>query len=326
MNLATIEFRHLRYFVAVVEQRSFRAAALRLHVSQPPLTRQIHQLEEALGVSLLTRKPRGVEPTDAGQVFYEEARNLLALTAQAASRAQLAGLGQLGRLDVGIFGSAVFGAIPRIIQAFRDRYPQVEVVLHNLDRTGQIRALRERRLTVGFNRFFEDEPDLSWEVIQTERLHVALHHAHALAGSTHLSLAQIGDQPLILYPRTSRPSFIDQVMRLFHKQGVSPRVIQEVDDVVTAVALVASGLGLSLVTDSACNLRLPGVVYLPLQIQDRASFDLCMIHRSGDESALLQAFLATVRSMRAALSANTRAAPAKTRRAQPRRPAPKQRR
>lgn len=307
MNLAAIEFRHLRYFVAVVEQRSFRGAALRLHVSQPPLTRQIHQLEEALGVQLLIRKPRGVEPTDAGRVFFDEARNILGLIDQAASRAQLAGNGQLGRLDVGIFGSAVFGAIPLIIQAFRERYPQVEVVLHNLDRAGQIRALRERRLTVGFNRFFENEPDLSWEVIQTERLHVALHYAHPLADSAHLSLAQIGDQPLILYPRTSRPSFIDQMLRLFHKQGLSPRVIQEVDDVVTAVALVASGLGLSLVTDSACNLSLPGVVYVPLQIKDRASFDLCMIRRSDDDSALLQAFLTTVRSMRGALSA----APAK---------------
>lgn len=304
MSPSAIEFRHLRYFVAVVEQRSFRGAALRLHVSQPPLTRQIQQLEEALGVKLLLRKPRGVEPTDAGLVFFEEARNILMLTEQAASRAQLAGHGQMGRLDVGIFGSAVFDAIPRIIQAFRSRFPKVEVVLHNLDRSGQIKALRERRLTVGFNRFFDDEPDLSWEVIQTERLNVALHHAHPLAKSAQLGLAQIGDQPLILYPRSPRPSFIEHMLKLFHKKGVMPQLIHEVDDVVTAVALVASGFGVSLVTDSACNLRLPGIVYLPLRPEDRASFDLCMIHRRDDESALLQSFLATARSMRSSLSAS----------------------
>lgn len=302
MNLATIEFRHLRYFVAVVEQRSFRGAALRLHVSQPPLTRQIQQLEEALGVTLLLRKPRGIEPTDAGQVFFDEARNILLLTEQAASRARLAGDGQLGRLDVGIFGSAVFEAIPRIIQEFRGRHPRVEVVLHNLDRAGQIKALRERRLTVGFNRFFEEEPDLSWEVIQTERLNVALHHAHPLAHSETLSLAQVGGQELILYPRSPRPSFIEQMLKIFHKKGISPRIIHEVDDVVTAVALVSSGFGVSLVTDSACNLRLPGLVYVPLRVEDRATFDLCMIHRLEDESPLLHAFLATARGLRTSLS------------------------
>lgn len=304
MSLSAIEFRHLRYFVAVVEQRSFRGAALRLHVSQPPLTRQIQQLEEVLGVSLLVRKPRGVEPTDAGQVFYEEARNILMLTEQAASRAQLAGHGQLGRLDVGIFGSAVFGAIPRVIQEFRSRFPKVEIVLHNLDRAAQLKALRERRLTVGFNRFFDEEPDLSWEVIQTERMNVALHHAHPLAKHATLGLAQIGDQPLILYPRTPRPSFIEHMLKLFHKKGVMPQLIHEVDDVVTAVALASSGFGISLVTDSACNLHLPGIVYVPLRPEDRATFDLCMIHRRDDESALLQSFLGTVRSIRSSLSAD----------------------
>lgn len=308
MSIAAIEFRHLRYYVAVVEQRSFRGAALRLHVSQPPLTRQVQQLEEALGVPLLIRKPRGIEPTDAGQMFYEEARNILMLTEQAAHRAQLAGHGQLGRLDVGIFGSAVFDAIPRIIQEFRNRHPNVEVALHSLDRAGQIRALRERRLTVGFNRFFEDEPDLSWEVIQTERMNVALHRDHPLARHASLGLAQIGDQPLILYPRAPRPSFIEQMLRLFHKKGVSPRIIHEVDDVVTAIALVSSGFGISMVTDSACNLRLPGLVYVPLRAEDRATFDLCMIHRRDDDSALLDAFLATARALRSTLSAGAKTA------------------
>nr|ALV86425.1 LysR family transcriptional regulator [uncultured bacterium 16] len=302
MSLAAIEFRHLRYFVAVVEQRSFRGAALRLHVSQPPLTRQVQQLEEALGVTLLLRKPRGIEPTDAGQVFYEEARNILSLTEQAASRAQLAGQGQLGRLDVGIFGSAVFDAIPRIIQSFREHHPKVEVVLHNLDRAGQIRALRERRITVGFNRFFEGEPDLVWETVQTERLNVAMHHANPLARESSVALSQLDGQPLILYPRAPRPSFIELAMRMLHKRGVTPRSIQEVDEVVTAVALVASGFGLSLVPDSACNLKLPGIVYVPLRGEDDATFDLSMIHRRDDESAILLAFLNTARSMRSALS------------------------
>lgn len=302
MSLAAIEFRHLRYFVAVVEQRSFRGAALRLHVSQPPLTRQVQQLEDALGVQLLLRKPRGVEPTDAGRVFFDDARNILTLIDQAGNRAQLAGQGRLGRLDVGVFGSAVFGAIPRIIRVFRDRFPKVEVVLHNLDRAGQIRALRERRLTVGFNRFFEEEPDLRWEVVQSERLHVALHQDHVLARRKNLTLAQIGNEPVVVYPRSPRPSFIEQTLRLFHKDGISPQIVQEVDDVMTAVALVAGGFGITLVTDSACNLRLPGIVYLPLRLEDHATFDLCMIRRNDDDSPLLKEFLNVARSLRSVLS------------------------
>ncbi|MGH8516313.1 MAG: LysR family transcriptional regulator [Panacagrimonas sp.] len=301
MSLVGIEIRHLRYFVAVVEQRTFRAAALRLHVSQPPLTRQIQQLEDALGVKLLERSARGAEPTAAGKVFYQEARNLLSLAEQAVERTRLAGDGRLGRLDIGVFGSAVLGAIPRIVQKFRQTHPQVELVLHSLDRLGQIKALRERRIVVGFNRFFADEPDLRWEVIQTERMVVVVPEHHPLAGHPVLSLAEIGREPLILYPRTPRPGFIDLMMRMFHLRRITPHVSQEVDDMVTAVGLVASGFGLSLVTDSGTNLRVPGTVQIPLREADAATVDLCMIHRAEDDSPLLTEFLEVARVMRVPL-------------------------
>ena len=298
MSLAGIELRHLRYFVAVVEQRTFRAAALRLHVSQPPLTRQIQQLEEALGVKLLERSARGADPTAAGKVFYAEARNLLALAEQAAERTRMAGDGRLGRIDIGVFGSAVLGAIPKIVQRFRQTHPHVELVLHSLDRLGQVKALRERRIAVGFNRYFAEEPDLSWEVIQTEHMFVVLPVQHPLADREVLSLAEIGKEPLILYPRTPRPGFIDQMMRMFHLRRITPHVGQEVDDMVTAVGLVASGFGLSLVTDSGCNLRVPGTVQIPLRKDDQATVDLCMIHRRDDDSPLLLEFLEVARELR----------------------------
>lgn len=298
MSLVGIEIRHLRYFVAVVEQRTFRAAALRLHVSQPPLTRQIQQLEDALGVKLLERSARGAEPTAAGRVFYQEARNLLTLAEQAAERTRLAGDGRLGRLDIGVFGSAVLGAIPQVVQRFRQTHPQVEVVLHSLDRIGQIKALRERRINVGFNRFFTEEPDLIWEVIQSEQMVVVVPSGHALASRPVLSLAEIGREPLILYPRAPRPGFIDTMMRLFHQRKITPHVSQEVDDMVTAVGLVASGSGLSLVTDSGRNLRVPGTVQIPLQKADSATVDLSVIWRRDDDSPLVAAFLQEARALR----------------------------
>jgi len=296
MKLGAIEFRHLRYFTAVVESKSFRAAAQRLHVSQPPLTRQVQQLEELLGVALLERQPRGVELTAAGAVFYEEARNLLTLVEQAVDRTQMAAHGHLGRLDVGVFGSAVFDAIPRVIQAFRLAHPKVDIVLHNLDRAGQIRALRERRLTVGFNRFFVEEADLVWDVVLAEQLNVAVHHGHPLATRKRLGLADLEGEPLILYPRAPRPGFIEQALGLFHRRGLTPNIVQEVDDVVTAIALVSSGFGLTLASDSALNLRLPGVVYVPLEANE-AQIDLCMIRRADDDSALLRAFIDVVHTV-----------------------------
>lgn len=298
MSLGYMELRRLSYFVAVVEQRSFRAASLKLHLSQPPLTRQIQLLEQALGVQLLQRGPSGAEPTAAGRLFYDEARNLLALAEQAAERVRLAGQGRIGRLDVGVFGSAVLGAIPIIVREFRERFPRVEVGLHSLDREAQIRALRERRLTVGFNRFFAEEPDLLWEVIQTEHMNVVMPAGHALAGRATIALRDLAREPLILYPRTPRPGFIDYLMGLFHARAIAPAQVQEVDDVLTATALVASGLGLSLVTDSGRNLSVPGIVHRPLRAADRATVDLCVIHRRDDEAPLLQAFMDVARGLR----------------------------
>lgn len=302
MSIGFMELRRLSYFVAVVEQRSFRAASLKLHLSQPPLTRQIQLLEESLGVQLLRRGPGGAEPTVAGQLFYEEARNLLMLAEQATERVRLAGQGQIGRLDVGVFGSAILGAIPQIVREFRERFPKVEVVLHSLDRAAQLKALRERRITVGFNRFFDEEPDLSWEVIQTEQMHVVLPSTHALAGRETLALADIARESLILYPRTPRPGFIDHLMRLFHARGLTPSTVQEVDDVLTATALVASGLGLSLVTDSGRNLSIPGIAHRPLRPEDRATVELSIIRRRDDESPLLAGFVEVARALRSRLA------------------------
>jgi len=295
MSLELLEIRQLRYFVAVAEYGSFRAAAERLHITQPPLTRQIQQMEESLRTLLFTRLATGVELTAAGKALYEDAISILSLSEQAVVRSRLAGQGELGRLDVGVFGSAALDVVPRIIQQFREQHPKVEVSLHNLTRTGQLKALGERRLTVGFNRFFTDEPGMLWEPILSEKLHVATYRAHPFAQLEAVEFGALKNQPLILYPRT-RPGFIDQITRIFRDRELHPLIVQEVDDVVMAVALVAAGVGLSLVVDSACNLRLPNVRYIPFEDQDQTSFDLCMIRRSDDASPVLAAFLKVVRA------------------------------
>jgi DNA-binding transcriptional LysR family regulator len=313
MSMGFMELRRLSYFVAVVEQRSFRAAALHLHLSQPPLTRQIQLLEESLGVQLLARGPAGAEPTAAGRLFYEEARNLLALAQQASERVKLAAQGQIGRLDVGVFGSAILGAIPHIVREFRERHPQVEVVLHSLDRAEQLKAIRERRITVGFNRFFGQEPDIACEVVHTEDMNVLLPQQHALASTKAIALADLARESLILYPRNPRPGFIDYLMRLFQARGLTPRAVQEVDDVLTATALVAAGLGLSLVTDSGRNLSVPGITHRPLRPPDRAVVELSLAYRKSDDSPLTKGFLEVARALRRKLNPAARAKPRRRR-------------
>lgn len=291
-----VDLRHLRYFVAIVRNGSFRGAAEELNISQPPLTRQIQQLEEVVGITLLVRRSNGAQPTEAGRAFFTEAKNILALVDRACDNARLIGTGQLGQLDVGVFGSAVLDIVPRIVLHFRNRFPNVDVVLHNMDRETQIKALQERRIQIGFNRFFQDYPDLVWEPVVHERMLVAAPSDHPLTGKTQVSLRDLAGEPLIFYPRTNHPGgFSNYLLRIFNKLNIDPHIVQNVDDVVTAVAFVSSGLGLTLCVESVQNLKLPGVTYLPLVEGDATAFDLSLIYRAAEDSQLLDAFLESVK-------------------------------
>ena len=290
-----MELRHLRYFVCVAEEQNIGRAALRLHISQPPLTRQIQQLEEQLGAQLFRRTSRGVALTDAGRVLYDDARNILALADRAAERTGKAARGLLGRVDVAIFGSGIFGAIPQLLRRFRSAYPEVNIVLHNMAKDEQIDALRHRRITLAFNRLMRPVEDLVSETLLTESLFVAVPSEHPLAARTAIALSELREQPLVLFPTGSRPSFIDRVQAMCRDAGFVPVVAQEVGDVVHAVAFVATGSGACLVPRSATHMRIPGVTYRPLHGASQTSVDLCCIYRSDDDSVILRALLDSLR-------------------------------
>ncbi|NMG73439.1 LysR substrate-binding domain-containing protein [Aromatoleum diolicum] len=294
-----MDLRHLRYFIAVAEEENIGRAAARLHISQPPLTRQIQQLEDELGVRLFTRTPKGMELTQAGELFLAEARNIRAVVEQATERAQRAGQGKLGRLDVAIFGSAILDAIPKLLLTFRKAYPDVKIVLHTMTKAEQIEALRQRRITVGFNRMLAPQPDLATELVATEPLLLAINENHPLARETNIPFRMLAEHPMVLFPTGARPSFIDKVMGLCQEAGFVPKVSQEVGDAVTGVALVASGFGICLVPESVTTLTLPGVVFRPLQdAPAQAWVDLSCIYRADDQSPILAAFLETARLFR----------------------------
>lgn len=160
-----MEFRQLKYFIAVAEELNIGRAATRLHISQPPLTRQMQQLEEELGAQLFVRTPRGVELTQAGELLLRDALTIRSLVQLAAERANQAGRGKLGKMDIGIFGTGILDLIPKILHAFRANHPDVQIVLHTMTKKEQIEALRQRRIAVGFNRMLAPLPDIASELV-----------------------------------------------------------------------------------------------------------------------------------------------------------------
>jgi len=293
-----MDVRQMRYFLAVAEELNFGRAAERLHMAQPPLTRQIRALEEQIGVRLFERGNRGTELTEAGKRLLQDVPNILALTQLAEEQARLAGAGLLGRLDVGIFSAGILNVVPRLLARFHTARPEVRISLHNMTKSEQITALRERRITVAFNRLVPEEEDLVVESVLREPYLVALFEGHALCSRTAISIADLDNEPMILYPNIPLHGLAQEVAEAFRLAGARLRVEQEVEDVVTCIALVASRFGLAITTESAANLRLPGVVYKPLRDPRLRDIELSCVYRRGDTSAVLQGFLGIVRDYR----------------------------
>jgi len=293
-----MEFRQLKYFIAVAEELNIGRAATRLHISQPPLTRQIQQLEEEFGTQLFLRTARGVELTQAGEMLLRDARNIRDLMQQAIERVREAGQGKRGKMDIGIFGSGILDVIPKVLHAFRATHPDVQIALHQMSKKEQIEALRQHRIMAGFNRMLGPLPDISSEPVMLESIMVAVNEKHPLAAKAAILLKELAGQPLILFPSGARPSFIDKVWALCADEGFEPNVAQEVGDAPTSVALVAAGFGLSLVPEAATSLSVPGVVYRRLANAPDAVVDLSCIYRTDETSPILQAFLQTIRDFR----------------------------
>lgn len=288
----------MRYFLAVAEEGNFGRAAERLNMAQPPLTRHMQALEAQLGTQLFVRTPKGATLTAAGQTLLAEVPNILSLARRAEEQTRLAGEGYIGRLDVGIFSSGILNVIPRLLASFHTARPEVKIGLHNLSKAEQIAALRERRIAIGFNRLIPDEPDIAVDWIHREPFLVALYEGHPLCKRTSLTLADLDNEGMILYPNAPMPGLAEEVAAAFRAEGVTLRVEQEAEDVVTSIALVASRFGICVTTESAANLRLPGVVYRPLKSQRLRSIELNCMYRRDDSSPILAAFLTLIRQSR----------------------------
>lgn len=278
-----MDLRHLRYFVAVADEQNFTRAAEKLHISQPPLSRQIQDLEEELGLPLFERGSRPLKLTEGGRFFYGHATRLLEQAAQAIRTTKRIAQVQR-RLVIGFVPSTIYGALPRLVRLFRAAQPQTELALVEMSSVEQIEALKNGRIDVGFGRVRLDDPSVKREILREEPLVAAIPMEHELARERGaLSLTEIAKHDHLVYPRNPRPSYADQVLTLFRDMGLEPRAVHEVQELQTALGLVASGMGLCLVPASANRMRPDEVVYRPVA-EAKAVSPIIMSTRLQDQS------------------------------------------
>jgi DNA-binding transcriptional LysR family regulator len=289
-----MELRQIQYFLAVAEELNFGRAATRLGIAQPPLSRQIRAFEQELGVELFCRTKRRVELTEAGRVFLEEARQILARVEQGVQAAQRASRGEIGRLVVGFEGSSTYDVIPMSLKVYRERFPNVELVVYAMTTEEQIQALLEGRIGIGFVVSPNNDKKLAIEIIWREPLVLALPEKHPLVVRSVVRVRELEGVPFIMFQRNRGCGLYDQVIAVCQRAGFSPRVIQEADEMQVMLGFVAAGLGIALLSASVQQFQRPGVVYRTLQ-PSTPKVALALAWRHDDPSAVLQAFIEVVR-------------------------------
>ncbi|TWT05954.1 LysR family transcriptional regulator [Reyranella sp. CPCC 100927] len=294
-----MELRHLRYFIAVAEEGHVTRAAEKLGMQQPPLSQQIRALERELDVQLFRRKPRGVEPTAAGHALLADARAILAHIDHALATTRRTARGEQGRICVGFTSSAPFHPfVPRVIRAFRDRYPLVSLTLEESGTTELIEGLRGERVDAAFIRTPVANPEgIAVTPLLEEPMLVALPQGHALARGSKteaLALKTLAAETFIVYRRPTGPGLYDAIIAACHASGFSPRVGQEAPRIVSTLNLVAAGLGVSIVPASLQRMQMDGVAYRRLK-GSAPSAPLRLALRRHDTAPPVRRFLDLVR-------------------------------
>lgn len=291
-----MELRHLRYFVAVAEELNVRRAAERLHVSQPPLSRQIHDLEDEVGARLFLRSKQGMELTEAGRFLLKEARQILSQSERAVQLAQAAGRGEAGRLELAYSAAFYDPVYARAVRLFRKRYPAVELKIRELLTYQQIQELMERRLDLGYVglRFVELEKDLAFECVRKGALWAALPPDHPLTRQRRLSLRSLAKEPFIGPPRTA-PGYREALVNFCRDAGFVPEIVQEGNNAQCMLELVSAGVGVALVPDVLKQLLSIEVAFRPLAPQPPLLEFHIGWHRQNN-SPLLLAFLEILRA------------------------------
>ena len=299
MNL---DLRQLRYFVTVAEELHFGRAALRLHMTQPPLSQTIQALEELLGAPLFDRNRRGVTLTPAGSALLPEARRLLAQAQELPQLVQRAAGGEVGRITLAFVSSADYSVLPPFLRAYRAAYPQVQITLQEATSDLQLDDLLHNRIDAGL--LIPPLPDkarvdLDYLPVLREPLVLALPAGlPALKKRGKLALTALQDilpeLPLIIFPRAISPALYDAILSVFRDAGITPVIGQQAIQMQTIVGLVSAGMGMALVPQSVSNLMRPGVEYRALA-DTTPLVETGLAWRRDNASPVLRGFLELLR-------------------------------
>lgn len=306
--LGQFELRQICYFIAVVQaDNNFSEAAKRLGIKQPPLSQRIQALEELLSthqktfaVKLFDRSKRPIQLTEAGQAFLVEAQQALIHLNRAVSYARQASQGEIGRLIIGMNNSIANTILPEVVQEFQQRFPKVELELHEVTIQHEIQMLKNHQLDVIFQRspsFEQNDPALSFQPILEEYFVVALPTTHALADQSKISLKALADDAIIL-PSLDVLPFYEKVVTLCREAGFEPKINQTVTvtGVVTLLSLVAAGVGVSILPNHVQTLHREGVVYRSLQ-NAALNRQIAVVWRQEDSSIVLRQFLKVIQEV-----------------------------
>jgi len=291
----SIDLKQLRYFLAVAEEKSFSRAAERLHISQPPLSQQIMKLESELGVRLFARTTRTFELTVAGKALMNEASEMLAKMRMTIDTIRQIDRGEVGRLRVGIVGSAMWGPIPSMLEEFQGKYPRVTWTIHEYGPNVQYEALRAKQIDVGFWREPKLDDDdlrndnLRQELCYRENVCVAVNEHHRLAKQESIELIDLADEPMLTLA-LDKSAFPRYLMQCCVDAGFQPTIFQEASEPQTLLAMVGVGLGVTLVPETTSRIGWPGVVFLPIRT-NAPSANLYIAYTTLDDAPVVRAFL-----------------------------------
>jgi len=284
-----MELRQLRYFTTLAEELNFTRAAERLHISQPPLSAQIAQLEDELGVKLFHRTSRKVELTEAGAAFLRDVRIIQSRLKEATLRVRQIDAGMAGRLELGLSGSHFLGPLPGLIAQLAKSHPDIRVILNEMAPNDQLEALREHRIDLSISRQFIEDDLLCSRRLWNDPLLVALPLGHPLATHTQLQLNQLTQERFVMLRRETS-TFAERIFLACTAHGFTPNIEQTVGEVPAQLSLVAAGVGIALVPTSTKSFQPHALTFRKLD-EPGLEASVHAVMRKDNKKAVLRTFV-----------------------------------
>lgn len=288
-----MEVRTLSQFIAVAEEKNIRRAALRLHISQPALTRNIRVLEEEVGAQLFSRTSAGMEITDAGLALLNHASIIITKLAQAKKDVFRIAQNTRPQINVGVCGSASFTIIPKIIDLFTEKNPGVDVILHSARKEQQIQSLRHGKIIIAFDRFLHEELDIACEEVASEPILIAMNKNNPLKDNESINADALQEE---LFIGPSDKSLDASLLGII---GFVPKIEKRADDLMNILALIDNDYGIFFAPPSSKELPFKNVIYREFIGSNDFSFKLHCIYLKNEKNPLLHDFLEAVDAFRA---------------------------